>query len=92
MLGAMLCVTVFHSENALLSPLPPALKMVLAVLLAVMGTTLIGAIMERLTIYPARRAPILTLIIITIGVTISIRALALILWGSRPYFVPALRL
>lgn len=89
MLGAMLCVTVFHSENALLSPLPPALKMVLAVLLAVMGTTLIGAIMERLTIYPARRAPILTLIIITIGVTISIRALALILWGSRPYFVPA---
>jgi branched-chain amino acid transport system permease protein len=89
MLGAMLCVTVFHSEHALLAPLHPALKLALAVFLAVVGTTLIGAIMERLTIYPARRAPILTLIIITIGVTISIRALALIHWGTRPYYVPA---
>jgi branched-chain amino acid transport system permease protein len=50
---------------------------------------MIGVVMERLTIYPARRAPILALIIITIGVTIAIRAFALILWGTRPYFVPA---
>jgi branched-chain amino acid transport system permease protein len=89
MLGAMLCVTVYHSELAVLSPLSPAARMVLAVLLAVAGTTLVGAAMERLTIHPARRAPIMALIIITIGATIAIRALALIVWGTRPTYVPA---
>ncbi len=89
MLGAMLGVTVYHSELALLSPLSPAARMALAVLLAVAGTTLVGAVMERLTIHPARRAPVVTLIIITVGATIAIRALALILWGTRPYYVPA---
>jgi branched-chain amino acid transport system permease protein len=89
MLGAMLFVTVYHSELALLAPLSPPLRMMLAVLLAVVGTTLIGAIMERLAIFPARRAPVVALIIITIGATIAIRAAALIIWGTRPYFVPA---
>jgi len=85
MLGAMLCVTVYHSAL----PLPPPLKLLLAVFSAVVGTTLIGGIMERVAIYPARRAPIVALIIITIGATIAIRAMALIVWGTRPYFVPA---
>ncbi len=89
MLGAMLCVTVFNSELPLLAPLATPLKMVLAVLIAVIGTTLIGGILERVAIYPARRAPVVALIIITIGATIAIRALALIFWGTRPYFVPA---
>lgn len=89
MLGAMLCVTVFHSELPLLAPLSPPLKLFLAVILAVVGTTLIGSIMERLAIYPARRAPIVTLIIITIGATIALRAMALIVWGTRPFYVPA---
>jgi branched-chain amino acid transport system permease protein len=85
MLGAMLCVTVYHSDPSL----PPALKLMLAILLAVVGTTLIGGIMERLAIYPARHASSVALIIITIGATIAIRALALIVWGTRPYYVPA---
>jgi branched-chain amino acid transport system permease protein len=91
MVGAMLCVTVYHSELAVLSPLSPPLKMVLAVLLAVVGTTLLGAVLERFAIYPARsrHAPVVALIIITIGATIAIRAMALIIWGTRPYFVPA---
>jgi branched-chain amino acid transport system permease protein len=89
MLGAMVCVTFFHSELSFLPPLNPALKLVLAIIFAVASTTLVGMTMERLTIFPARRAPILTLIIITIGVTVAIRAMALIIWGTRPYFVPA---
>jgi branched-chain amino acid transport system permease protein len=89
MLGAMLCVTVYHSELPWLAPLNPILKMLLAVFLAVAGTTLVGGILERAAIYPARRAPIVALIIITIGATIAIRAVALIIWGTRPYFVPA---
>jgi len=85
MLGAMLCVTVYHSDL----PLPPPAKLALAVVFAVVGATLIGGILERVTIYPARRAPVVALIIITIGATIAIRALALMVWGTRPYFVPA---
>jgi branched-chain amino acid transport system permease protein len=89
MLGAMLCVTVFHSELPLFTSFGPTSKMVLAVFLAVVGTTLIGGVLERIAIYPARRASAVALIIITIGATIAIRALALIIWGTRPYFVPA---
>jgi branched-chain amino acid transport system permease protein len=85
MLGAMLCVTAYHSDL----PLPPPLKLILAVSFAVIGTTLVGIILERVAIYPARRAPIVALIIITIGATITTRAMALIVWGTRPYFVPA---
>lgn len=89
MLGAMLSVSVIHSENALLASVNPVLKMVLAVSIAVIITTVVGAVMERITIHPARHAPVLGLIIITIGVTIALRALALIIWGTRPYFLPA---
>jgi branched-chain amino acid transport system permease protein len=63
--------------------------MALAIIVAVATTTLVGVLLERLAIYPARRAPVVALIIITIGATIAIRALALIIWGTRPTFVPA---
>jgi branched-chain amino acid transport system permease protein len=89
MLGAMLAVTAYHSEPTALSSLGPPLRMASAVLLGVAGTTVVGAILERLVIYPARRAPVVALVIITIGATIALRASALIVWGTRPYFLPA---
>ena len=85
MLGAMICLTV----NDLEWPLPPAIKLVVAIVAGVLLTTLIGMIVERATIYPARRSPIVTLIIITIGVTITLRAGALLAWGADPYVLPA---
>jgi branched-chain amino acid transport system permease protein len=89
MLGAMFCVTVYHSEVSFLSNMPPSLRLVLAVLFAVAATTTVGILLERLAIYPARQAPVVALIIITIGGTIAIRAIALVAWGTRPYFVPS---
>jgi branched-chain amino acid transport system permease protein len=85
MLGAMICLTVYDLEL----PLPPAIKLVVAIIAGVLLTTLIGIIVERATIYPARRAPVVTLIIITIGVTITLRAGALLVWGADPYVLPA---
>jgi branched-chain amino acid transport system permease protein len=85
MLGAMICLSVYGFEM----PLPPALKMAAAILAGVLLTTLIGAAMERTTIHPARRSPPVTLIIITIGVTITLRAAALIVWGADPHVLPA---
>jgi branched-chain amino acid transport system permease protein len=47
-------------------------------------TVAVGAVAERLTIAPARGASVLTLIIITVGVSITLRGLALLIWGVNP--------
>ncbi|HCU69987.1 MAG TPA: branched-chain amino acid ABC transporter permease, partial [Desulfomicrobium sp.] len=47
-----------------------------AVVLAVVGATVAGALVERLAIRPVRDCPTINLIIITIGVSILIRGLA----------------
>jgi branched-chain amino acid transport system permease protein len=85
MLGAMLCIAV----NSLELPLPPAPKLAVSIVAGIALTTLIGAGVERATIYPARHSPPVTLIIITIGVTITLRAAALLAWGADPYVLPA---
>jgi len=80
MLGGMLAVTFVEQAHL---PLPVACA------LSVVAVTLIGALMERLAIHPARHAPIITLIIITIGVSMAITGLALLIWGTDPYRLPA---
>jgi len=87
MLGAMLCVS-FNDLEALAS-LPPALRLALSALLSVLLCALIGAAMERLTIYPARHSPPLTWIIITVGVYTVMWGAALLIWGADPYQLPA---
>jgi branched-chain amino acid transport system permease protein len=51
---------------------------------AVGATVVVGAVAERLTIAPARDASVLTLIIITVGVSIVLRGAALLIWGVEP--------
>ena len=78
MLGAMVLV-----------PLGPrGLPLPVGVAVAVAAVTLMGGLVERLTIHPARRASPVTLIIITIGVDIAIRGIALLVWGTDPYAIP----
>lgn len=74
MLGAMLAVAYAKLH------LPLAASAVLAVL----SVAAIGAAVQRLTIRPARHAPDVTLIIITIGTAIAIRGLGLLAWGTTP--------
>ncbi|HUU54085.1 MAG TPA: branched-chain amino acid ABC transporter permease [Armatimonadota bacterium] len=57
------------------------LPMPLALLLAVAGVTLLGALVERSAIRPARGSSVITLIIITIGVSILLRGIAMWIWG-----------
>ena len=79
MLGGMIGVTL-HT----LLPMPVAIAG------AVMATMLVGALIEMLFIRWLRRPSVLRLIIITIGLSIAIRELALLLWGegvrALPYF------
>ena len=79
MLGALLTVSLAGAGL----PVP------LAAILAILLVAAIGAVMERLAIYPARNASLVTVIIITIGVAIAIRGVALLVWGTNPYSLPA---
>jgi branched-chain amino acid transport system permease protein len=65
--------------------LPVPLAFVLAVLL----TMLAGIVIERVAVRPARNAPALSLVILTVGVSIVLRGLASFAWGKDAVPVPA---
>jgi branched-chain amino acid transport system permease protein len=81
MIGGMLSFTLACSAGI---PLAPAL------LLSVLIAAAVGAIMYLLAIRTARKASVISLIIITIGAAIFIRGIAAVLWGvdyvRPPYF------
>ncbi len=64
------------------------LPLPLAVVLAVAAGIAIGVALEKFAIEPARRAPVVTLIIITIGASIAIRGVAQLLLGKQFHTVP----
>ncbi|MBW1979929.1 MAG: branched-chain amino acid ABC transporter permease [Deltaproteobacteria bacterium] len=79
MLGGLLmvfCSTTLH------------LALPVAFVLAVAMVTLVGALMERLTINPLKNATVLTLIIVTIAVSILLKGIAMFVWGKDPYVLP----
>jgi len=58
-------------------------------ILSVLAVTLIGMIFERLVIHPLRNASVISLIISTIGVSIFLKGLAMMLWGKDPLSLPS---
>ncbi len=79
MLGGMM--TYYFLSVAKL-PLP------VAMLLAVLLTTAVGVLFERLAIRPLRNASPLILVIITIGGSILIRGIAMLIWGKDTHSLP----
>jgi branched-chain amino acid transport system permease protein len=79
MLGGMLSVFINRWTG---------LSLGLSIALALVITTFVGFLVERLAIRPVRRASVINLIIITIGVSIFIRAVAMLLWGKDTYALP----
>ncbi len=61
----------------------------LAALVAVAITTIVGLILDRAAIRPARHSSPVVLIIITVGASIFIRGLASIIWGPDERPLPA---
>lgn len=78
MIGALVCAT-FLAWHASLP---------FAVLAAVTAAAVLGAVMERLAVEPVFGSHPLTLIIVTFGVSMAFRGLALMLWGADPYSLP----
>jgi branched-chain amino acid transport system permease protein len=78
MIGAMLCAALLAAH----------LSLGVSAAAAIATACVLGALMERLAIEPAFGSHPLTLIIITFGVSMAFRGLALMLWGADPYALP----
>lgn len=85
MLGPMITITLFSQP----SPLGPAGRLLGAAVVAVLITAAVGMAVHRLALHPVRVASLLTRIIITVGLYVFLQGLALLLWGPRPYVLPA---
>lgn len=79
MLGALSMTTLYGWGV----PLPAAF------VLTVFAVSAVGALLEQVAIHPARGAPPLAVLIITIGASIAVRGAALALWGTDPFALPA---
>ena len=80
MLGAMVMIFL-HSTFQL--------PLYVAFILSILIVTVFGAIFERLAINPVKNASVITLIIITVGASIFLRGIALVLWKDESIPVPA---
>ncbi len=78
-IGALLAISLYATG------LPLAAAFIIAVLLV----AALGGVLERCAIQTARQASALTLIIITLGLSIFLRGLALLVWGTETYSLPA---
>jgi branched-chain amino acid transport system permease protein len=65
------------------------LPLPLSVVAAVGLGMAVGLLLEKLAVEPARGAPVVTLIIITIGASILLRGLAALVWGKKIRPLPA---
>ena len=79
MLGAMIMVTLQTVVG---------LPVWLALPLSIAAGAIVGALLERLAIRPLRQASILTAIIVTIGASIFLRGVAMIVWGRDAKLLP----
>jgi branched-chain amino acid transport system permease protein len=65
------------------------LPLPIAILFSIGLATLVGLLLEKLAVEPARGAPVVTLIIITIGASILLRGLASLVWDKKIHALPA---
>jgi branched-chain amino acid transport system permease protein len=79
MLGGMLAAIMAGAGV----PLP------LAIIVAVIATAVVGLVMEKAVIEPAQNAEVVTLIIITIGASLTVRGLVQIWLGKGTHSLPA---
>jgi branched-chain amino acid transport system permease protein len=79
MIGGMATAAFFEAGIALYLSIP----------LAIGAAMLVGVLLEKLAVEPAREASVVTLIIITIGASILLRGLATLVWDKKIHRVPA---
>ncbi|GLI32658.1 branched-chain amino acid ABC transporter permease [Desulforhabdus amnigena] len=81
MLGAMMMVSLYHVAH---------LPMPLAFLISVAAVGVIGVALEQGPIRHSRNRDILTLVMITVGASISFRGAGMMIWGKNAHIFPSL--
>lgn len=79
MLGGMLSALFIHS----------GMTVPLAIVLAILVPAIVGILMEKIAIEPAKGADTITLIIITLGVSLIIRGIVQVTLGKGTHTIPA---
>ena len=80
MLGALSMITLWKGFRL---PLPAAF------LLSVVGVSVVGLLLERLAIRTVRKPHPIVLVIITIGASILLRGVAMLVWGKDSHSAPS---
>lgn len=78
-IGALLAVSIYAA----------GMPVIAAFIISIVLVAMLGGLLERSAIQTAHRASGLTLIIITVGLAIALRGLALLVWGTETYTLPA---
>ncbi len=86
-IGAFVAITLVQETSLFSDQASVALNwpLPLAVLAGVVAAVLVGVLLYRLGIQPARRASPLSQIVVTIGASIALRGIVLLAWGTDPY-------
>ncbi len=79
MIGAMSAIALSAGDG---------LPMPIALICAVLITVCVGILLQRFAIAPAKGASVVTTIIITIGASIFLRGIALLVWGKDIFALP----
>ncbi len=89
-LGALIAVTLSQDTPIFGRAVKVTLDLPLpiAIVAAVLIVSVIGILLYELAIRPAKGASVVSLIIITIGASITLRGLALITWSTDPFRLP----
>ncbi len=102
--GVLALINFAHSEvfmlgafagfyaDAIVPPMPPVLRFLAVLIIAMATCALIGFLIERAAYRPLRRSPRLNSLITAIGVSMLIQALGQLPWfmGPQPHFFPSL--
>ena len=64
------------------------LPMAAVFMLSVLIVTVMGILFERMVIYPLRKAAMISVIIATIGMSIALKTLAMLIWGKEALSLP----
>lgn len=81
MIGAMVAMTM--TTTLLKIGMPPAIALVMATLVAMIACMVVSFLMERMAYRPLRHAPRLAPLITAIGVSFTLQALAMLVWGRE---------
>ncbi len=85
MLGPMITISVYEMELFA----SPGLDLLAGACVAIVLTAIVGILIERLALHPARHSLPLTKIIITIGAYLAIQGMGLLAWGPQGRVLPA---